>query len=127
LLPRTPTERAHVRAVAAIIRCDIYPLHNIGPLPYLRRKFGRSKAEVAGWISEWVGKGLAAVESLIGDDGSCFRPHPGLADIYLIPQLDASRRFGRATPNAPLGRVSIWTNKFERRFCRCKFPALMVL
>jgi maleylacetoacetate isomerase len=32
LLPMDPIERAHVRAVAQIIACDIHPLNNVGPL-----------------------------------------------------------------------------------------------
>lgn len=93
LLPQDPVKRARVRAVAAIIGCDIHPLHNSGPLGFLRKSFGRSEAEVAEWIGTWVGQGLAAVEHLIGDDGYCFGREPGLADVYLIPQLYAARRF----------------------------------
>lgn len=93
LLPQDPVERARVRAVAAIIGCDIHPLHNSGPLGFLRKSFGHSEAEVAEWIGTWVGQGLAAVEQLIGDDGYCFGREPGLADVYLIPQLYAARRF----------------------------------
>ena len=37
--------------------------------------------------------GLAAVEQLIGDEGYCFGSEPGLADVYLIPQLYAAERF----------------------------------
>ena len=93
LLPQDPVERARVRAVAAIIGCDIHPLHNSGPLGFLRKSFGHSEAEVVEWIGAWVGQGLAAVEHLIGDDGYCFGREPGLADVYLIPQLYAARRF----------------------------------
>lgn len=93
LLPQDPVERARVRAVAAIIGCDIHPLHNSGPLGVLRKSFGHSEAEVAEWIGTWVGQGLAAVEHLIGDVGYCFGREPGLADVYLIPQLYAARRF----------------------------------
>ena len=60
---------------------------------FLRKSFGHSEAEVAEWIGTWVGQGLAAVEQLIGDDGYCFCREPGLADVYLIPQLYAARRF----------------------------------
>ena len=60
---------------------------------HLRKSFGHSEAEVAEWIGTWVGQGLAAVEQLIGDDGYCFGREPGLADVYLIPQLYAARRF----------------------------------
>jgi maleylacetoacetate isomerase/maleylpyruvate isomerase len=66
----------------------------VGPLNHLRRAFGRSEQEVADWIDTWIGQGLSAIEALIGDDGFCFGPEPSLADVYLIPQLYAARRFG---------------------------------
>ena len=93
LLPTAPEARARVRAVAAIIGCDIHPLHNSGPLGVLRKTLGHSEQEVADWIATWVGKGLTAVEQLIGEEGYCFGDSPGLADVYLIPQLYAARRF----------------------------------
>jgi maleylacetoacetate isomerase len=94
LLPSDPVSRAKVRAVASIIGCDVHPLHNVGPLNHLRKTFGRSEPEVGGWIATWVGQGLAAVEALIEDEGFCFGPKPSLADVYLLPQLYAARRFG---------------------------------
>ncbi|WP_114944123.1 maleylacetoacetate isomerase [Microvirga calopogonii] len=97
LLPSDLVQRAKVRAVASIIGCDIHPLHNVGPLNHLRKSFDRSEQDVAAWIAAWVGQGLAAVEALIGDEGFCFGPEPGMADVYLVPQLYAARRF-----NVPL-------------------------
>lgn len=94
LLPADPTQRAKVRAVAAIIGCDIQPLHNLGPLTYLRRTLGQGEPEVSAWIATWAGSGLKAVEALIGDGPYCFGDAPGLADVYLVPQLYAARRFG---------------------------------
>ncbi|MDT3377759.1 maleylacetoacetate isomerase [Labrys neptuniae] len=94
LLPADPAQRAKVRAVAAIIGCDIQPLHNLGPLTYLRRTLGQAEPEVDAWIATWAGSGLKAVEALIGDGPYCFGETPGLADVYLIPQLYAARRFG---------------------------------
>lgn len=94
LLPADPVARAKIRAVAAIIGCDVHPLHNVGPLNYLRGPLGRSEEEVSGWIATWIEQGFAAVETMIGEDGYCFGPAPGLADVYLVPQLYAARRFG---------------------------------
>jgi len=101
LLPSDPVARAKVRAVAAIIGCDIHPLHNVGPLNHLRKEFGRSDDEVAGWISTWLGQGFAAIETMIGDDGFCFGAEPSLADVYLVPQLYAARRFNVALADYP--------------------------
>lgn len=91
LLPADPLQRAHQRGVAALIGCDIHPLHNVTVLNRLRG-LGVAEDGVNQWIAHWIGEGLAAVEALIGDQGFCFG-HPGLADVYLLPQLYAARRF----------------------------------
>ncbi len=92
LLPEDPLLRAQVRGVAALIGCDIHPLHNVSVLNQLRG-LGHDDAQVNQWIAHWISQGLAAVEQLIGDDGYCFGDEPGLADVYLIPQLYAAERF----------------------------------
>lgn len=92
LLPRAPEARARVRGVAAIIGCDVHPLHNVSVLNQLRQ-LGHDEAQVNQWIGHWISQGLAAVEELIGDDGFCFGATPGVADVYLIPQLYAAERF----------------------------------
>lgn len=94
LLPVACVDRAHVRAVAAIIGCDIHPLHNIGPLTHIRQTFGQQEPAVLEWIARCIGDGLTAVEALIGDEGWCLGPEPGMADVYLVPQVFAARRFG---------------------------------
>jgi maleylacetoacetate isomerase/maleylpyruvate isomerase len=103
LLPDNPVARAKVRAVAAMIGCDVHPLHNVGPLNHLRGPFGRSEEEIGGWIATWITQGFAAVETMIADDGYCFGPTPGLADAYLVPQIYAARRFG--VPLDPYPRI----------------------
>lgn len=92
LLPTDPLGRARARAVAAIIGCDIHPLHNVSVLNRLREA-GQGEAQVNAWIGHWIGQGLAAVERLIGDQGFCLGAEPGLADLYLIPQVYAAERF----------------------------------
>jgi len=92
LLPVGTAARARARSVAAIIGCDIHPLHNVSVLNQLRQ-LGHDETQVNQWIGHWVGQGLAAVEQLIGDEGYCLGEQPGLADVYLIPQLYAAERF----------------------------------
>jgi len=91
LLPADLIVRAQHRAVAALIGCDIHPLHNASVLNRLRG-LNVAENEVMAWIGHWVGEGLKAVEALIGDEGFCFG-QVGLADVYLLPQLYAARRF----------------------------------
>lgn len=92
LLSKDLVARAHERGVAALIGCDVHPLHNVSVLNRLRQ-LGHDEPQVMEWIGHWIGQGLAAVEQLIGEQGYCFGPQPGLADVYLIPQLYAAERF----------------------------------
>ncbi|WP_409278712.1 maleylacetoacetate isomerase [Pseudomonas defluvii] len=92
LLPAALEQRAQARGVAALIGCDIHPLHNVSVLNQLRQ-LGHDETQVNQWIAHWISQGLAAVEQLIGDSGYCFGAQPGLADVYLIPQLYAAQRF----------------------------------
>ncbi len=91
LLPADPLLRARHRGVAALIACDVHPLHNVSVLNRLRG-LGLEEPAVLDWISHWIGEGLAAVEAQIGSSGFCFGD-VGLADVYLLPQLYAARRF----------------------------------
>ncbi|HDS1734869.1 maleylacetoacetate isomerase [Pseudomonas sp. BP8] len=92
LLPADAEARARVRSVAALIGCDIHPLHNVSVLNQLRQ-LGHDETQVNQWIGHWISQGLTAVEQLIGDHGFCFGSTPGVADIYLVPQLYAAERF----------------------------------
>lgn len=91
LLPRDPEARARHRAVAAIIGCDIHPVHNLSVVNKLRA-LGHDEQTVLDWIGHWMNQGLEAVEALIGDEGFCFGTL-GLADVYLLPQVYSARRF----------------------------------
>jgi maleylacetoacetate isomerase len=100
LLSKDLAARAHERGVAALIGCDVHPLHNVSVLNKLRQ-LGHDETQVAEWIGHWISQGLAAVEQLIGDAGYCFGDEPGLADVYLIPQLYAAQRFNIALDAYP--------------------------
>ncbi|MBP1127929.1 MULTISPECIES: maleylacetoacetate isomerase [Pseudomonas] len=92
LLSRDLATRAHERAVASIIGCDIHPLHN-SSTQNLLRQWGHDEAQLLEWIGHWISQGLAAVEQLIDDEGYCLGEQPGLADVFLIPQVYAAQRF----------------------------------
>lgn len=92
LLSKSLVARARERGVAAVIGCDVHPLHNVSVLNRLRQ-WGHDETQVSEWIGHWIGQGLATVEQLIGDEGFCFGEKPGLADVYLIAQLYAAERF----------------------------------
>jgi maleylacetoacetate isomerase len=96
LLPRSPEERARVRALALSVACEIHPLNNLRVLGYLTRELGVSAEAKTQWYRHWVELGLAALESEIvhGPPGRfCHGDAPGLADCFLVPQLFNARRF----------------------------------
>lgn len=97
LLPSDSHARAVVRAMAAIIGCDIHPLNNLRVLNYLRRQFSRSDEEVCRWCEVWVLDGLRAFEAMVLRNSKgrfSFGGTPTIADVYLIPQLVGARRLG---------------------------------
>lgn len=97
LLPTAPDDRAYVRALAAIVGCDIHPINNRRILEYLRHKFITDENAINEWCSEWISDGFNAYESMIASDKSrasfSFGNTPTIADVYLIPQIDSARRF----------------------------------
>jgi maleylpyruvate isomerase len=97
LLPRDRNARARVRALAAIVGCDIHPVNNRRILEALRHDFGADDAAVNRWCARWIADGFDAIEALLAADSTrgafCFGQAPTLADVYLIPQLESARRF----------------------------------
>lgn len=95
LLPVDPVDRAQVRAMAAVIGCDIHPLNNLRVGKVLRETFGADQAAVDAWAARWIVPGFTALEALVARHGAgwCFGDAPTLADCYLIPQIYSARRF----------------------------------
>jgi maleylpyruvate isomerase len=96
LLPQAAEARAVVRAMAAVIGCDVHPLNNLRVLAVLRGEFGADSSAVRRWIARWIGDGFAALEMLIARHGGTYAygDTPTLADCYLVPQVFAAERFG---------------------------------
>lgn len=99
LLPPDLLDRARVRAMAAVIGCDIHPLNNLRVGKALRETFNADQAAVDAWAARWITPGFTALEALVAQQGRgwCFGDVPTLADCYLIPQIYSARRF-----NVPL-------------------------
>ncbi len=93
LLPADPLARAKARAVAGIIGADIHPVNNSGVLKVLREQFGADEAKINAWVAHWILEGFAAVEALIEPGPFAFGSAPGVADIYIVPQVYNARRF----------------------------------
>ncbi|MBM4279591.1 MAG: maleylacetoacetate isomerase [Deltaproteobacteria bacterium] len=101
LLPTSPRDRAHVRALVEVINSGIQPLQNMATLKQVRAYAG---ADDKAWSKLFLDRGLQALQDLA-------RPRAGrylcgddvtLADCFLVPQLYGARRFGADLAAIPL-------------------------
>jgi maleylpyruvate isomerase len=97
LLPAGADARAWVRALAAVVGCDIHPINNRRILQTLRKQFGANEDAINAWCGHWISEGFDAYEALIAADKArgrfSFGDTPTLADVYLVPQVESARRF----------------------------------
>jgi maleylacetoacetate isomerase len=97
LLPKDPLGRAHARALAQVIACDVHPLQNLRVLRYLKRELGQDQVGLDAWCRHWIAPGLATCEALLArapDAPFAYGDAPGLAEVCLIPQMFSADRFG---------------------------------
>jgi maleylpyruvate isomerase len=95
LIPADPAAAAIVRAMAALVACEIHPVNNLRILNALRSEFGADDARIKAWVGRWIGEGFGALETLIARHGGtyAFGDAPTLADCFLVPQVYNARRF----------------------------------
>ena len=97
LLPSDADARARVRALAAMVGCDIHPINNRRILEYLRHQLKADEAAINAWCAHWITQGFDAFEAFLRADHQrgrfCVGDAPGLADVYLVPQVESARRF----------------------------------
>lgn len=97
LLPQQTEARAHVRALAAIVGCDVHPINNRRVLEYLRKHFGANEDAINAWCTTWITDGFNAYEALLAADKTrgafSYGNTPTLADVFLISQIESARRF----------------------------------
>jgi maleylacetoacetate isomerase len=105
ILPTNLEHKAHVKALALSIACDIQPLNNLRILNYLVQDMGLSDEQKMTWYHHWIQEGFTALEAqlakseLTGD--FCFGNSPTLADICLVPQVFNAKRFKASMDNYP--------------------------
>jgi len=92
LLPRTPHDRARVRALVETINAGIQPLQN---LVVLDRVGGTDQAKRTDWMKYFITRGLGAFEAQASESGPfAFGAAFTMADACLVPQIYAARRVG---------------------------------
>jgi maleylacetoacetate isomerase len=97
LLPRDAVGRAHVRAMALAIACDIHPLNNLRVLNYLKQPLAHEQASIDDWYRHWITLGFTALEAQVQRHSNggryCYADTLSLADVLLAPQMLNARRF----------------------------------
>jgi maleylpyruvate isomerase len=96
LLPRDATDRARVRALVQIVNAGIQPLQNLVVLEQLGDAVDRGA-----WLRNNIARGLTAFDTLVaryedqtGRRGPfSFGDSLSMADVFLLPQLYAARRY----------------------------------
>jgi maleylpyruvate isomerase len=110
LLPGSPSNRAHIRAIALAIACEIHPLNNPRVLKYLKNTFNVEEEARNDWYRHWVRLGFAALETRLSQSpltgAYCVGDTPTLADLCLVPQVFNGKRFDVAVEDYPtLARI----------------------
>jgi maleylacetoacetate isomerase len=97
LMPRSPVDRARVRAMALAVACDMHPLNNLRVLNHLRSPLGHDEDTVNAWYRHWIAVGFSGLEQearrASGDGRHMFGSTVTIADIYIVPQMYNARRF----------------------------------
>lgn len=97
LMPRSPVNRARVRAMALAVACDMHPLNNLRVLNYLRSPLGHDEETVNAWYRHWIAVGFSGLEQearrATRDGRHMFGQSVTIADIYIVPQMYNARRF----------------------------------
>jgi maleylacetoacetate isomerase len=103
LLPKTPLERARVRALAQDIACEIHPLNNLRVLRYLVRDMKLGEDDKNRWYRHWVETGLETVERQLSAQPAryCHGDTPTLADCVLVPQIFNAQRLDCRLDHVP--------------------------
>ncbi len=97
LLPQDPYQKAHARAMALSIACDIHPLNNLRVQQYLKSRLGASDEQTVDWMNHWVSLGFKSIEARLqrGDATGlcCLGDEPGLVECFLVPQVYNAERY----------------------------------
>jgi len=92
LLPKTPIDRAHVRALSYAIAMEIAPICNLTVREHVG-SMGAMSSEA--WSRHYITKGLTAFEAMLTSAGRyCHGDMVTMADLCLVPQIYNAERVG---------------------------------
>jgi maleylpyruvate isomerase len=91
LLPADPWLRARTRQLAEIVNSGTQPFQNLATT----KKVKELGADPQRWLEHFIPRGLSVLERAAAETAGTFLvgDAPTLADVYLVPQMYAARRF----------------------------------
>lgn len=105
MLPDLAFDRAYVRSLTQIIACEIHPLNNLKVLQYLQKNWDIEDDKQI-WYRHWIQQGFTAFEQRLLKNNNnglfCFGNIPGIADVFLIPQVYNALRYKCDMQSYPL-------------------------
>jgi len=105
LLPAGAAERCQVRAWCSVIGCDIHPVQNLRVLKAIAGDLGQGPEGMKAWAQRWIGSGLQSLEAMVAAHPRAtpflHGGAPGMAEIYLVPQMYNARRWGADVSQCP--------------------------
>lgn len=112
-LPRTPLDKAHVRALSYAIAMEIHPVCNLSVAKYASEN--SDEITMQSWMQHFIPKGLAGFEAMLKSGGPyCFGDQVTMADLCLIPQLYNADRWGVGlTPFPKIRAIAENLNKLD--------------
>ena len=96
-LPADPLGRQRVRTLSYAIAMEIHAVCNTGVINHVLEITGGGEEVRVGWMKEFIGEGLAAVEALLDNSATgtfCHGETPTMADFCLVPQVYNAERWG---------------------------------
>ncbi|NYT42506.1 maleylacetoacetate isomerase [Sphingomonas sp. R-74633] len=100
LIPAAPDARAAAIARALVVAADIHPLNNLRVMRRLK-EMGVDEDGRNEWTRHWIAEGFTALEAMAGDGTFLGGDAPGIADLFLVPQMYNARRFDTPLTNFP--------------------------
>ncbi|MCP3730296.1 maleylacetoacetate isomerase [Sphingomonas sp. MG17] len=99
--PADPVLRSQALALALFIGSETAPLQTRLVRRILAESFGFDEAADQRWITTWIRRGLEHANAFLAASDHAgtftFGETPGIADIFIVPQLRNAARFGVAT------------------------------
>nr|AYN44556.1 glutathione S-transferase Z2 [Brachionus koreanus] len=102
LLSDDVVKRARSRIIAEVINSGIQPYQNANVIKRINKEMGKEKR--IEWLNFYLNKGLTTVETLLKDTKGryCVGDEISLADLCLVPQVFAAKRYKIDIGNFPL-------------------------